>query len=740
MTADEGRAATGRSTATALARVAATAWSLGFVGLLGTDATTYDPGLRMAAAILYGVPVVIAAVAALALRPHAFDRPLLALVGVYAVVSLLSSDRTASLETLTLVVAYASLFVVLLRIGRGWFGDALVTGAAFAATAWLAFAAVWWIQGLITWVQLDGSAPPLVGRSGSLWLSTDALAALAILAAPYYLRIERRSARHVLLGVALTASAIVIPLSGGRIEWAALIAAVAACWLAGRPRARLRTPKATAIGAGVAAAGTIIVGAVLLSGQLGTLSGRTHVWNSAIAVIANHPVTGSGPGTFSWVRLAESPDLLNPVGVYHAHNILLQTLADGGILLVAAFVAFCGVYLVHLAGHGRLALPERVALGSLVGFSVILMLDELTQLPALTALAIGSAAYLARPQTPARAGMPGRAAGALIAAGWMLVVALGVPATLAAHQARVAASEGRDRVAAGDWRGAAQAFAAAAEAWPARAPYQMALGLVHAHLGDDEAARAHYRLAHQLSPGDPRPLGALGVLELTAAARIDALTRASRLSRGDAQYAYRLALELGAAGDVASGSVALGEAAMLDPQLLVARELIAHGFDPVVVIREALGAAKRDGEATGVDLAAVEAAADLAAGRSPEIDPTMAAVALARSGRVEEARALLETRLIEEPHDHAARVAARELSLLACDLEGARRHETLLNLVPGGFPLLYVPGPIARQSRDHLYRETGLGDYQPPSAVPLPVYVHEWPGGYLPEPSCREDA
>ncbi|HEX9609912.1 MAG TPA: O-antigen ligase family protein [Candidatus Limnocylindria bacterium] len=715
---------------------AAALWALGFIGFFGTYITTFDPTLRLVAALVYGVPAVAGAIVALAIRPHPLDIPVLAVIAAYALVSALSVDSTASLETLALATAYGSLFLLLLRVGRGPLRQGLVIGAAFAASAWLAFTAIAWLQDAVTWVALDGSIPPLAARSGGLWLSTDAIAALALLAAPLYLQIERASTRNVLAAVAALGAIIVIPLSGGRVEWVAILVAASVYYLTSGRRSWSRLRRPILIALGVAAVAGI---GLFMTGWLGTLSGRTFIWQTALAVIARHPLDGAGPGTFSWVRLAESPELLNRYPVYHAHNLVLQVLADGGVLLLAAIAALSVVYVRHVArGTVPMTPAHRAGIGSLAGFAAILMMDELTQVPALTALAIGSATFIAHDRSFRPASMRAPILRAIPALGCLLLVLVALPAVLNAHQARVAAAVGRERAVAGDWEGAERDFTAAAAAWPMRASYELALGLADAQLGREEDARAHYERANALSPGDPRALGALGVLGTTHAERADALGRASRLGSLDSQYGYRLALELLSTGDRGLATEELGRAALLDPQLLVASDIVGLRLDVEEVAAAVRRALDVEGPLAVVDPTTSEAAIEVALARVPVKDDTMAAIALARSGQLSGARAMLAEILRAEPRDRAARIAARETSGLACDPAAEARHDRLLGLLPGGYTALYLAGPGVRETRDHVYREMGLGDYQPPQAQPLPVYGYEWPAGYLPPTRCPQ--
>lgn len=715
---------------------AATVWAFAFVGYFGTQVTTFEPNLRLVPALAFGLPVVTAAIVAMALRPHALDLPVIGLLVVYALVSVLGADATASLETLTLVIAYASLFLALLRVGKGPLRQGLVIGCAAVGSAWLGIIAIRWLQEAAAWVAIDGSMPPLQARSGTPWLSTDAVAALALLVAPYFLHVERTFLRRELLVLAIAGAVVVIPLSGGRVEWVGMLAA-AAVYLGISRRDALsaaRRPIALLLGA----AALMVVG-LFVMGNLGTLSGRTFIWQTALAVIGKHPLVGAGPGNFSWVRLAEAPDFLNRYPVYHAHNVVLQILADGGVLLLAAVVGTGIVYVRYVArGSGHLTPAHRLGIGSLAGFAIVLLMDELTQLPALTGLAIGGAALLAHDRSPAAAFRPVPVLRAIPPVAFLLLLLLALPATLAAQSARSAALEGRQLAVAGDWEGASRAFGVAASMWPTRARYELALGLASARLGHADEALAHYRRAHALSPGDSRPLGALGILDPSYTGRVEALAHASRLGSMDPQYAYRLALELMAHGDRVGATRELGRAALLDPQLLAAPEIRDLGFDLQEVVAALRRALDEEGPRAGIAAGAIEDAISLVLARQPIEDPILAVVAIARSGDLAGARAQLDGILREDPQDRSARMAARALSRIACDPAAEARHDRLLNLLAGGQAWLYFSGVEVRDTRDHAYPENGLGDYQPQSAFPMPVYQYEWPAGYLPPSQCAQ--
>jgi O-antigen ligase len=67
------------------------------------------------------------------------------------------------------------------------------------------------------------------------------------------------------------------------------------------------------------------------------LSGRSHAWTGVLAMIAHHPLFGTGPGSFATFFTQFQPAGLN-TRFYYAHNDYLQILAEvGGAVIVPFF-------------------------------------------------------------------------------------------------------------------------------------------------------------------------------------------------------------------------------------------------------------------------------------------------------------------------------------------------------------------------------------------------------------------
>lgn len=61
-----------------------------------------------------------------------------------------------------------------------------------------------------------------------------------------------------------------------------------------------------------------------------TLTGRTNIWDKVITHLTEHPILGMG---------VEAPEVrLDNIGIYHAHNTILNILLEGGAMGLASFI------------------------------------------------------------------------------------------------------------------------------------------------------------------------------------------------------------------------------------------------------------------------------------------------------------------------------------------------------------------------------------------------------------------
>lgn len=110
-------------------------------------------------------------------------------------------------------------------------------------------------------------------------------------------------------------------------------------------------------------------------GKDSTLTGRTHVWMSAMVKFAENPILGSGS--------AESVNILNVwlvnangVGMYNtlsAHNQFLQTLVEGGV--VSVVILF--VFLIRIGNYiDKVYIKLSVLIKSVIIAFIILLMGE----------------------------------------------------------------------------------------------------------------------------------------------------------------------------------------------------------------------------------------------------------------------------------------------------------------------------------------------------------------------------
>jgi hypothetical protein len=199
---------------------------------------------------------------------------------------------------------------------------------------------------------------------------------------------------------------------------------VAAAWLTGRlgadgwrvPRERARVI-ATACGVAALVAG-VIVGPGLTrkawhsfshpvvvasttdpAARLLTLSGtRYEVWKSALAAFDEHPLDGTGAGTFEfWFNRHPDGD---PQFVRDTHNLWLQNMAElglPGLLLIVAFAVAALAVAVAVRRRARRSLSAGLSTAFLAAFVVFLWhasVDWMWESTAITVLALAGVSVL----------------------------------------------------------------------------------------------------------------------------------------------------------------------------------------------------------------------------------------------------------------------------------------------------------------------------------------------------------
>jgi hypothetical protein len=163
-----------------------------------------------------------------------------------------------------------------------------------------------------------------------------------------------------------------------------------------------------------------------LNGRLFTLSnnGRIVLWHAAFGDFKAHPVVGSGAGSFGRWWLAHRT---SAYFVEDAHNLYVQTLAEGGVIGLALLAALLVIPLLAAVRARKHPLVAPV-FGAYVAFLVHAAVDWDWQMPAVTLLALFCGATLVA---------AARGKGSQAAFGRRSRVAIGAVATIAAAVAFV---------------------------------------------------------------------------------------------------------------------------------------------------------------------------------------------------------------------------------------------------------------------------------------------------------------
>ncbi|MEO8274030.1 MAG: O-antigen ligase family protein [Chloroflexota bacterium] len=697
-------------------------WAFMFVAFFGSELLGAEASLRAATQVLFVLPLLAWAAWRLRGPRTPLDWAMVMALTALAVVSLTSADPQGSRDSLALALAYALGFWAMRAVGAiPRLRAAIAVAVSYALTLWLVLAACFWILEKVDWIQVTGAPPPLESAQVFIWGTTNAFPAMALVAAPFIAWQRPGPARRILFLTWGLASLVVVPLSVGRAAWLGIgVSVVAYEALTGFPHLRpgvhwLRARRGLAIIAGTAALPVLGLAAVVGAGQLG--GDRLRIWSQAVAIFATDPLTGGGPTTFSWLRLAYVPDYVYPVPVRLAHNVAMQTLADGGVLLALAFVVLLATY-VTAATRRASDMPRRVGLAVIIGFAAASFLDDFSSLPAIMACVITVAAWVISPERPEGETPSHRH--------WMLpaavacLFALAAPAVVGVDQARMAAADGRSAAVRGDWHAAQERFAVATSAYPGNAGYWLGHGLAAWHAGDDTAALSAYRAAYSINPADARAAGALAELATTPEERARWLDIATRQGITDPQYAFRLGAVHWSEGDRDAALAAYGLAVAIDPALV--QTLEGRGPAPGAVIDAALREVSRldalDGyvvrDDTRLDIALITSSV-------PEAAPApWRAIAQALAGNLVRARELSAMALAAAPGDRRGLQASAAVACLTGDVGRSRALLALAGDVRPSRP------SEVRDIRDHTYRDQGLGSYQPLASDPYPA-TPAWP-------------
>jgi len=225
-------------------------------------------------------------------------------------------------------------------------------------------------------------------------------------------------------------------------------------------------------------------------------NGRYELWRLAWMDARDHPLLGSGPGTYERFFLKHQP---SDVGrVRDAHGLYIETLAELGPIGLVLLVTALGIPLV-VAVRARAHPLVPVAIGAYTAFVVHSIADWDWELPAVTlaALLCGGAVVLAgrRHGRVQRLSVPVRA----VALAATVAVAVFAAVGLIGNSALSAGDAARR---AGDWDRAASE-ARRAHSWMRWSPRPWSvLGEAQLGAGLVREARASFRKAAAMDPGD----------------------------------------------------------------------------------------------------------------------------------------------------------------------------------------------------------------------------------------------
>lgn len=225
---------------------------------------------------------------------------------------------------------------------------------------------MWVFSGVLVAALATALLYPRYAATGNGWQGTTpthvylgmiaAAAALFFLVALLAGRLDRRLAWSML---ALSSLTVFMARSATGIVMVVVGLGVVVCLIAGR---RLRfgsLPMAVTVSIGLTVAAAMAVlhweNTTTLLNKDPTATGRTHVWDDALGVIAQRPLSGYGFGAV-WGRRARSylPEFETTKTAVHAHNGYLQVASQLGLPALAAAVVVLGHMIVRaISGFAR---------------------------------------------------------------------------------------------------------------------------------------------------------------------------------------------------------------------------------------------------------------------------------------------------------------------------------------------------------------------------------------------------
>jgi O-antigen ligase len=673
-------------------------------------------------------------------------RPVTAAAAVFALTGILSQQPRLSLESTLAGLAVAALFLLVSRLAsEAWFRTRLrvilVGVPIVVSVAYVVQVVLTWLE----WWSLVGAVslpPPLrPGWAGLLFGSPNLIATVLLLTGPLAMAIiwtrHRRSA--VALGVLIV---VAIVLSGSRsaLIGVALMAVVVAVVGVRRSGglARFRDRRWAAALLAVGGVGLVIAPVLAVRFSQGGEGLRLDLWRSALAIFAQHPLFGGGPGTWVQLKLLNSPVGATNLVLPHAHDLYVETLAEvgvvGSIALVVLVALICRRLLSGTRSIDRGLAAESVAvLLGLVAVAGQSFTDDMVNLPAiclLLVLVVGwiegglVAAPSEREPVPTRAWPLARIGGALA----LVAVIVSILPVAALDRAALVADRGNTAAGTGDWTAALAGYDEALALDPGMTLYSLERATALARVGRAVEARTLFGSA-TLTDQLPTNLVSLAALDASggdctlalthaqlavargpndAAVALNAGAIAERCGSGEAAviwYAASLAAMPQLAGDAYWTDAARSgrRAATLDN----ASSLLAGAGDPADAVVLSAYAGDLDG-----------ARRQLAALGAPCV--TCQAVIDWQSGDRAAATAGLRADLAAHPLDWTAAVSLARFSWFAGDNANAVKYKRWAEIVQGD------AAPSAVTAPNRIQIDAPSGQMQP-GTYPWAVYLRNGP-------------
>jgi len=165
------------------------------------------------------------------------------------------------------------------------------------------------------------------------------------------------------------AALVVIALAGSRMAWVALIA-VALVWALSNARRR-----SEGVAGLFAALGLVLVAIYLVfgvaTGTVANLNSRTPIWHQTISLWHRSPLFGIGPSLY---RGGVGSQAGVTIAVDQAHNQILQTLAESGVIgLALLFIALLTLFRAALRDWSA---DSAAAMAVLVAFACLMFSES----------------------------------------------------------------------------------------------------------------------------------------------------------------------------------------------------------------------------------------------------------------------------------------------------------------------------------------------------------------------------